>query len=87
MEESLTQARVADERMLAGEADLKARMEEMKEHHRAEIEDLKLESADLGKKMEELRATKVLLFTEGAKLLAKHIRKGPEMTQAVATTN
>ncbi|MFS7930503.1 hypothetical protein Hanom_Chr04g00345071 [Helianthus anomalus] len=51
------------------------------------IEDLKLESADLGKKIESLHATKVWVFTEGALLLAKHIHKGPEMTQVVDAVN
>ncbi|MFS7937206.1 hypothetical protein Hanom_Chr05g00424901 [Helianthus anomalus] len=99
VEESLSHANAAYERMLAssarfprdahktGEADLKARMEEMKGHHKAKIKDLKLENADLAKRVEDLRATKVWLLTEGAQLLAKHVHKGPEMTQAVAAVN
>ncbi|KAJ0668679.1 hypothetical protein HanPI659440_Chr17g0692311 [Helianthus annuus] len=115
MEETLTHARAAYEKMLAGsapffvyfefllhifltclserdtyktgEAYLKARIEEMKGHHRAEIKDLKLENADLAKRVEELRATKVWLMSEGAQLLVKHIHKGPKMTQAVAAVN
>ncbi|KAJ0715014.1 hypothetical protein HanPI659440_Chr13g0496011 [Helianthus annuus] len=94
MEESLSNARAAYERMVAerdahkiGEADLKALMEEMKGHHKAEIEELKLESDDLTQKMEDLQATKVWLLTEGAQLLAKNIQYGPEMTQVVAAVN
>ncbi|KAF5813288.1 hypothetical protein HanRHA438_Chr03g0107601 [Helianthus annuus] len=70
-----------------GEADLRAHMEEMKGHHIAEIEELKLENADFAKRLEDLYATKVWLLTEGSRLLAKIIHKGPEMTQAVAAVN
>ncbi|MFS7949291.1 hypothetical protein Hanom_Chr06g00569821 [Helianthus anomalus] len=115
VEESLSHARAAYERMLAGsapffihfkfflytfltclserdalkigEADLKARMEEMKGHHRSEVEELKLESGDLAKKVEDLHATKVWLLTKGARFLAKNIHNGPEMTQVVAAVN
>ncbi|KAJ0614333.1 hypothetical protein HanIR_Chr02g0061281 [Helianthus annuus] len=59
----------------------------MKGHHKAEIEELKLESADLSQKIEDLRASKVWLLTGGAQLLAKNIYKGPEMTHAVAAIN
>ncbi|MFS7934435.1 hypothetical protein Hanom_Chr05g00391531 [Helianthus anomalus] len=65
MEESITNARSAYEKMMAerdalktGEADLKARIEEMKGHHKAKIEELKLENADLEAKVEDLQATK-----------------------------
>ncbi|KAJ0747680.1 hypothetical protein HanOQP8_Chr05g0192361 [Helianthus annuus] len=84
---SLMQAHDEYDRMIAGEADLKARMEEMKKNHEAEIGDLKLESAELSRKVVELRLTKIWLLTEGAQLLAKHIHKGPEMTQAVVAFN
>ncbi|KAJ0792873.1 hypothetical protein HanOQP8_Chr01g0022881 [Helianthus annuus] len=91
MEEAVSNARAAYERMLAGhdahktgEADLKARMDEMKGHHKAEIEELKSENADLAKKVEDLQATKEWLLTEGAQLLAKNIHKSPEMTVTVA---
>ncbi|MFS7924755.1 hypothetical protein Hanom_Chr03g00276401 [Helianthus anomalus] len=86
-EESLTQLRSAYDRMLKGEADLKAKMEVMEKDHRAEVKDLKLEIVDLNKRMDELRSTKVWLLTESAQLLAKHVHKGPEMTQDVATLN
>ncbi|KAF5782013.1 hypothetical protein HanRHA438_Chr11g0503241 [Helianthus annuus] len=70
-----------------GEADRKARMEIMKKDHEAEVKDLKLENADLSKRVEELQLTKVWLLNEGAQLLAKHIHKGQEMTQAVVAVN
>ncbi|KAJ0614896.1 hypothetical protein HanIR_Chr02g0067671 [Helianthus annuus] len=98
MEEFVSNAPSAYEKMLAalwserdahktGEADLKAQMDEMKGHHKAEIEELKSESADLVKKVEDLQATKAWLLLEGAQLLAKNIHKGPEMTVVVATVN
>ncbi|MFS8009787.1 hypothetical protein Hanom_Chr14g01289471 [Helianthus anomalus] len=94
MEESITNARSAYEKMMTerdalktGEADLKARIEEMKGHHKVEIEELKLENADLEAKVEDLQATKTWLLSEGAKLLAKNIHKGPEMTAAIAAVN
>ncbi|MFS7934437.1 hypothetical protein Hanom_Chr05g00391551 [Helianthus anomalus] len=70
-----------------GEADLKARIEEMKGHHKAKIEELKLENADLEAKVEDLQATKTWLLSEGAKLLAKNIHKGSEITAAVSAVN
>ncbi|KAJ0580097.1 hypothetical protein HanHA300_Chr04g0125341 [Helianthus annuus] len=70
-----------------GEANLKARIDEMKRHHKAEIEELMSESADLAKKMKDLQVTKAWLLTEGAQLLAKNIHKGPEMTVAIASVN
>ncbi|KAM0034183.1 hypothetical protein Hdeb2414_s0016g00494571 [Helianthus debilis subsp. tardiflorus] len=94
MEEAVANARAAYEKMLAerdvlkaGEADLKAQIEEMKGHHKAETEELKLEIADLEAKVEDLQATKTWLLSEGAQLLAKNIHKGPEMTAAVAAVN
>ncbi|MFS7944731.1 hypothetical protein Hanom_Chr06g00515711 [Helianthus anomalus] len=91
MEESVSNARSAYEKMLAerdalktGEADLKARIDEMKSHHKAEIEELKLESADLAAKVEDLQATKTWLLLVDAQLLAKNIHKGLEMTVVVA---
>ncbi|MFS8009030.1 hypothetical protein Hanom_Chr14g01279791 [Helianthus anomalus] len=51
-------------------------MDEMKGHHQAEIEELKLESADLAAKVEDLQATKVWLLSEGVRLLAKNIHSG-----------
>ncbi|XP_021979063.1 golgin subfamily A member 4-like [Helianthus annuus] len=94
MEESISNVRTAYENMIAerdalktGEADLKARMDEMKNHHKAEIEELKLESADLTKKVQDLQATKAWLLSEGAQLLAKNVHRGPEMTAAVAAVN
>ncbi|MFS7929777.1 hypothetical protein Hanom_Chr04g00336451 [Helianthus anomalus] len=94
MEKSISNARAAYEKMMAecdalktGEGDLKARMDEMKSHHKAEIEELKLEGADLAKKVEDLQATKAWLLSEGAQLLAKNIHKGPEMIVVVAAVN
>ncbi|MFS7922323.1 hypothetical protein Hanom_Chr03g00247741 [Helianthus anomalus] len=43
--------------------------------------------AALQAKVEDLQATKVWLLSEGARLLAKNIHKGPEMTVAVAAVN
>ncbi|KAM0055018.1 hypothetical protein Hdeb2414_s0006g00201261 [Helianthus debilis subsp. tardiflorus] len=62
-------------------------MDEMKGDHKAEIEELKSENADLAKKLEDLQATKAWLLTEGAQLLAKNVHQGPEMTVAVAAIN
>ncbi|KAM0038088.1 hypothetical protein Hdeb2414_s0013g00410821 [Helianthus debilis subsp. tardiflorus] len=94
MEEAVSNARAAYEKMVAerdalktGEADLKAQIEEMKGHHKAEIEELKLECTDLEAKVEDLQATKTWLLLGGAQLLAKNIHKSPEMTVAVATVN
>ncbi|MFS7917461.1 hypothetical protein Hanom_Chr03g00189341 [Helianthus anomalus] len=87
MEESFTNARSAYEKMMAGEAELKARMDEKKSYHKAEIEELKLESAELMKKVDELQATKAWLLSEGAQLLAKNVHRGPEMTATVAAVN
>ncbi|MFS7965435.1 hypothetical protein Hanom_Chr09g00762211 [Helianthus anomalus] len=97
MEEFTSNVRTAYEKMMTfwserdalktGEADLKARMDEMKNHHKAEIEDLKLEIVDLTKKVEDLQATKAWLFSEGAQLLAKNVHRGPEMTAGVAAMN
>ncbi|KAF5786931.1 hypothetical protein HanRHA438_Chr10g0459611 [Helianthus annuus] len=94
MEEPFTNARLAYANMMAerdalktGEADLKAQIEEMKGHHKTEIEEIKMENADLEAKVEDLQATKTWLLSEGAKLLAKNIHKGPEMTAVVAAVN
>ncbi|MFS7906345.1 hypothetical protein Hanom_Chr01g00058171 [Helianthus anomalus] len=70
MEESISNAHAAYDKMLA-----------------AEIEELKLESADLAAKVEDLQATKAWLLSEGARLLAMNIYKGSEMTVAVAAVN
>ncbi|MFS7906335.1 hypothetical protein Hanom_Chr01g00058071 [Helianthus anomalus] len=59
----------------------------MKGHHKAQIEELKLESADLAAMVEDLQETKAWLLSEGARLLAKNIHKGSEMTVAVAAVN
>ncbi|MFS8025322.1 hypothetical protein Hanom_Chr16g01473591 [Helianthus anomalus] len=94
MEESFANAHLAYANMMAerdalktGEADLKAQIEEMKEHHNTEIEEIKIDNADLKAKVEDLQATKTWLLSEGAKLLAKNIHKGPEMTAVVGTVN
>ncbi|KAM0022572.1 hypothetical protein Hdeb2414_s0023g00630041 [Helianthus debilis subsp. tardiflorus] len=70
-----------------GESDLKARVDEMKGHHKAKIEELKSENVDLVKKAEDLQATKAWLLSEGAQLLAKNIHKGLEMTVVVNAVN
>ncbi|MFS7980722.1 hypothetical protein Hanom_Chr10g00942631 [Helianthus anomalus] len=75
MEESLTQLRNAYDQMIkerdlhkSGEADPKVKMEAMENSHGAEVEDLKLEIADLNKRMDELRSTKVCHLIEGRRL-------------------
>ncbi|KAM0042886.1 hypothetical protein Hdeb2414_s0010g00334981 [Helianthus debilis subsp. tardiflorus] len=85
MEESLSNARLAYESMMAGtfrdalktgEADLKDRLEEME-----------AEYAALRTEVNDLRETKAWMLSEGAQLLAKNIHKGKEMTAAVAGVN
>ncbi|MFS7984886.1 hypothetical protein Hanom_Chr11g00991961 [Helianthus anomalus] len=83
MEESFENARLAYANIMAGEADLKAQIQEMKGHE----EEIKVENATLKSKVEDLQATKTWLLSEGAQLLAKNIHKGPEMTVAVAAVN
>ncbi|MFS7947667.1 hypothetical protein Hanom_Chr06g00550941 [Helianthus anomalus] len=83
MEESFSNARLAYANMMAGEADLKAQIEEMKGHE----DEVRAENAALQAKVEDLQATKTWMFSEGAKLLAKNIHNGPEMTAAVAAVN
>ncbi|KAJ0787855.1 hypothetical protein HanPI659440_Chr05g0185031 [Helianthus annuus] len=87
MEESLSKARLAYESMMAerdalksGEADLKDRIEEMKGRE----ENMEAENASLRAKVDDLQETKVWMLSKGAKLLAKNIHKGREMTAAVA---
>ncbi|KAJ0771655.1 hypothetical protein HanPI659440_Chr07g0271561 [Helianthus annuus] len=99
MEESLSQARDAYERMAkvkdfhkSGEADLKAKIQAMEKRHGTELEDLKLEIVDFSKRVEELQAIKACFLTESTSCLAKYglakyVHKGPEMTQAVAAVN
>ncbi|KAJ0725992.1 hypothetical protein HanPI659440_Chr12g0465221 [Helianthus annuus] len=94
MEESFNNARIAYANMMAewdvlktGEADLKAQIEEMKCNHEAEIGEIKKESAALKASVDDLLATKTWLLSEGARLLAKNIHKGREMTAAVAAVN
>ncbi|MFS7907216.1 hypothetical protein Hanom_Chr01g00068681 [Helianthus anomalus] len=74
MEESVSNARAAYEKMLVErdalkkeEADLKARIDEIKGHHRPEVEELKTENADLAKRVKDLQATKAWLLSEGAR--------------------
>ncbi|KAM0027457.1 hypothetical protein Hdeb2414_s0019g00540451 [Helianthus debilis subsp. tardiflorus] len=90
MEESSTNARLAYANMMAerdalktGEADLKAQIEAMKGRE----EEIKAENAALKAKVEDLQATKAWMLSEGSKLLAKNIHKGPEMTADVAVVN
>ncbi|KAJ0795371.1 hypothetical protein HanPI659440_Chr04g0149741 [Helianthus annuus] len=94
MEESFNNTRLAYANMMAerdllktGEADLKARIEELKCNHEAEIGEVKKENAALKALVDDLQATKTWLLSEGARLLAKNIHKGPEMTAAVAAVN
>ncbi|KAJ0713834.1 hypothetical protein HanPI659440_Chr13g0482871 [Helianthus annuus] len=70
-----------------GEADLKAQIEEMKCNHEAEIEEIKKENVALKASVDDLQVTKTWLLSEGTRLLAKNIHKGPEMTAAVAAVN
>ncbi|KAM0046644.1 hypothetical protein Hdeb2414_s0009g00318921 [Helianthus debilis subsp. tardiflorus] len=93
MEESVSNTRSSYEKTMicnafkTGEADLRARMDEMKSHHKAEIEELKLENTDLEAKVEDLQATKTWLLSAGAQLLAKNVHRGPEMTATMAAVN
>ncbi|MFS7943153.1 hypothetical protein Hanom_Chr06g00496951 [Helianthus anomalus] len=87
MEESCNNARLAYANMMAGEADLKAQIEEMKCNHEAEVGEIKKENAALKASVDDLQATKTWLISEGARLLAKNIHKGQEMTAAVAAVN
>ncbi|MFS7905587.1 hypothetical protein Hanom_Chr01g00049421 [Helianthus anomalus] len=90
MEVSFENAHVAYANMMAkwdvlksGEADLKAQIEDMKRHE----EELEAENTSLKARVEELQATKTWMLSEGARLLARNIHKGPEMTAAVAAVN
>ncbi|KAF5760093.1 hypothetical protein HanXRQr2_Chr16g0749241 [Helianthus annuus] len=94
MEESFNNACIAYANMMAewdalkaGEADLKAQIEEMKCNYEAEVEGIKTENAALKASVDDLYATKTWLLSEGARLLAKNIHKGREMTAAVAAVN
>ncbi|MFS7944818.1 hypothetical protein Hanom_Chr06g00516711 [Helianthus anomalus] len=62
MDESFANARLAYANMMAGEADLKAQIEEMKGNHKTESEEIKMENADLKAKVEDLQATKIWLL-------------------------
>ncbi|MFS8021750.1 hypothetical protein Hanom_Chr16g01431101 [Helianthus anomalus] len=85
MEESITNARSAYKKMMAGGPKSTDGGDEG--HHRAEIEELKLENVNLSAKVEDLQATKAWLLSEGARLLAKNIHRGPEMTAVMAAVN
>ncbi|KAJ0704296.1 hypothetical protein HanPI659440_Chr14g0561131 [Helianthus annuus] len=94
MEESFNNARLAYANMMVerdvlktGEADLKAQIEEMKCTHEAENEGIKKENAALKASVDDLHAMKTWLLSEGARLLAKNIHKGREITAAVAAVN
>ncbi|KAJ0743695.1 hypothetical protein HanPI659440_Chr10g0378921 [Helianthus annuus] len=87
MEESFNNARVAYANMMAGEADLKAQIEEMKCGYEAEVEGIRKENAALKASVDDLLATKTWLLSEGARLLARNIHKGREMTAVVAAVN
>ncbi|MFS7905462.1 hypothetical protein Hanom_Chr01g00047991 [Helianthus anomalus] len=90
MEVSFENARVAYANIVAEPdalksegADLKMQVEEMKGREK----EIEAENASLKLRVEELQATKVWMLSEGARLLAKNIHKGPEMTVAVAAVN
>ncbi|MFS7903592.1 hypothetical protein Hanom_Chr01g00025901 [Helianthus anomalus] len=94
MDESFNNARLAYANMMAErdvlkteEADLKAQIEEMKCTYEAEMGGIKKENAALKASVDDLHATKTWLLSEGARLLAKNIHKGREMTSAVAAVN
>ncbi|MFS7935040.1 hypothetical protein Hanom_Chr05g00398771 [Helianthus anomalus] len=87
MEESFNNARLAYANMMAGVVDLKAKIEEMKCNHEAEVGEIKKEKAALKASVDDLQPTKTWLLSDGARLLAKNIHKGQEMTAAVATVN
>ncbi|MFS8009763.1 hypothetical protein Hanom_Chr14g01289201 [Helianthus anomalus] len=94
MEASFENARIAYANMMAerdvlktGEADLKAQIEEMKCTYEAEVGEIKRENAALKASVEDLQATKAWLLSDGARLLAKNIHKGREMTAVVAAVN
>ncbi|KAM0045868.1 hypothetical protein Hdeb2414_s0009g00309041 [Helianthus debilis subsp. tardiflorus] len=59
----------------------------MKCNHEAEVEGIKKENATLKASVDDLHATKTWLLSEGARLLAKNIHKGREMTAVVAAVN
>ncbi|KAF5814067.1 hypothetical protein HanXRQr2_Chr03g0106361 [Helianthus annuus] len=59
----------------------------MKCNHEAEIEGIKKENAALKASVDDLHTTKTWLLSEVARLLAKNIHKGREMTAAVAAVN
>ncbi|MFS8021080.1 hypothetical protein Hanom_Chr16g01423221 [Helianthus anomalus] len=59
----------------------------MKCNHEAETERIKKENVSLKASVDDLHATKAWLLSEGARLLAKNIHKGREMTTVVAAVN
>ncbi|KAM0055847.1 hypothetical protein Hdeb2414_s0006g00210891 [Helianthus debilis subsp. tardiflorus] len=59
----------------------------MKCNYEAEVGEIKKENAALRASVEDLQETKSWLLLEGARLLAKNVHKGPEMTAAVAAMN
>ncbi|KAJ0749589.1 hypothetical protein HanLR1_Chr05g0171721 [Helianthus annuus] len=59
----------------------------MKCNHEAEVGEIKKENAALKASVDDLQATKTWVLSEGARLLAKNIHKGQEMTAAVAAVN
>ncbi|KAJ0582075.1 hypothetical protein HanRHA438_Chr04g0191031 [Helianthus annuus] len=87
MEESFNNARLAYANMMAGEAELKAQIEETKCNHDAEVDGIKKENIALKASVDDLLVTKTWLLSEGARLLAKNIHKGREMTAVVAAVN
>ncbi|KAM0064707.1 hypothetical protein Hdeb2414_s0003g00106241 [Helianthus debilis subsp. tardiflorus] len=66
MEESFNNARQAYANMMAGEADLKAQIEEMKCNHEVEVGEIKKENAALKASVDDLQMTKAWLLSEGA---------------------
>ncbi|KAM0064666.1 hypothetical protein Hdeb2414_s0003g00105761 [Helianthus debilis subsp. tardiflorus] len=94
MEESFNNAHLAYASMMAerdalktGEAELKAQIEEMKCSREAEVGEIRRENVALKALVDDLQSTKTWLLLEGARLLAKNIHKGWEMTVAVAAVN
>ncbi|MFS7982098.1 hypothetical protein Hanom_Chr10g00958751 [Helianthus anomalus] len=59
----------------------------MKCNHEAETERIKKDNVALKASVDDLHATKAWLLSEGARLLAKNIHKGREMTAAVAAVS
>ncbi|KAJ0433523.1 hypothetical protein HanRHA438_Chr17g0813271 [Helianthus annuus] len=64
-----------------------AKMEESFNNARLAYANMMAENAVLKASVDDLQVMKTWLLSEGARLLTKHIHKGPEMTAAVAALN